>query len=701
MRVCIIFFVLASLALASHEEHRSGSAIKKVIQMLTDMEAKGKKEKQDEQVRFASYKQFCVSTGEEKTKAIASSKDEIEQLKAAIGKAEADAQSITEFVAALDQDVATWTDDLAAARAERKKQKAAFGEAHKEYVDSIAAVDRAVELLKKGPGQSFAQISDNVASLLQVQAAKLPLHKRRVLMSFLQKQSPGAKLLQEAAELDDGVAPPEVAAYESSSGGVIEMVEQLGEKFYDEKVALEKREANQKSAFNMLSADLESSIETAGMERGMKESSKAELLEEAAAKKGELGDTTAALAEDEKFLKDLNSECETKEFDYTKRQEMRQGEIEAIGKAIEIMSSTADAGAKHLGLAQRAVSLAQLRSKQHSLHYVQQAAANFLREQARSMKSNALLLIASKVGADPFKKVKKMIQDMITKLMEEANADAEQKAFCDAEMGTNKQTRDRKTEESESLKADIEEYTATIAKLAEEITGLSEDISAVDAAVAKATSERDEEKAKNTETIQEATTAEAAVGQALQILKEFYEKAAEPIEQPAPQQGPIAWDNRAIQILKGGASLLQGRVPGAPEMEEGQYTGMANGGVLGLMEVVQSDFAKVLSETTASEADAARIYEEFMADCSQDKAVKEADMKHKATSKSEKESALATAKKDLRITQEELFAALEYYEKLKPSCEQKVMSYEEKVAQRKAEIESLQEALEILSGTSI
>merc|ERR1719333_1028670 len=113
----------------------------------------------------------------------------------------------------------------------------------------------------------------------------------------------------------------------------------------------------------------------------MKESAKAERLEEAAAKKGELGDATSALAEDEKYLKDLNAECEQKEFDYTKRQETRQGEIEAIGNAIEIMSSTAEAGEKHLGLSQCAVSLAQLRSTQHSLHYKQEAAANFLRDQ--------------------------------------------------------------------------------------------------------------------------------------------------------------------------------------------------------------------------------------------------------------------------------------------------------------------------------
>merc|ERR1719498_1776947 len=106
----------------------------------------------------------------------------------------------------------------------------------------------------------------------------------------------------------------------------------------------------------------------------------------------------------------------------------------------------------------------------------------------------------------------------------------------------------------------------------------------------EATKQRFEEKAKNTDTMSDAREGAAAVAQALAILKDFYEKAAVPVEQPAPQQGPITYDNRALQILKtssGGASFVQidsQRVPGAPEMEEGSYTGMANGGVLGLME---------------------------------------------------------------------------------------------------------------------
>jgi len=271
-------------------------------------------------------------------------------------------------------------------------------------------------------------------------------------------------------------------------------------------------------------------------------------------------------------------------------------------------------------------------------------------------------------------------------------------------MGTNKQTRDKKTAQSEELNADIEELSSAISKLGSEITELANELSTLDAAVEEATKQRFEEKAKNTDTTNDTKAGAAAVAQALAILKEFYEKAATPVEQPAPQQGPITYDNRALQILKtssGGASFLQVsalRQPGAPEMEEGSYTGMANGGVLGLMEVCQSDFEKLLAETAASESEAAKVFDEFKADSAQDKAVKETDQKHKTAEKSTKESDLATAHKDLRITQEELHAANEYYEKLKPDCEVKVMSYAEKKAAREAEIESLKEALTLLVG---
>merc|ERR1719453_1120033 len=179
----------------------------------------------------------------------------------------------------------------------------------------------------------------------------------------MDKIDPGKALLQEAE--DEGILQPnpQAAAFEGSSGGIIDLVEKLGEKFTEELRALEKAEFNAKSAFAMSAKDLKAQIASAGMEKGMKETTKAKTIEAEGEAKGDLADTSASLAEDEKFLKDLDSECKTKTFDYEQRQIVRAGEIEAIEKAIEIMDGdeVAAANAKTL-FVQKKLSLVQLRS---------------------------------------------------------------------------------------------------------------------------------------------------------------------------------------------------------------------------------------------------------------------------------------------------------------------------------------------------
>merc|ERR1719156_218461 len=135
-------------------------------------------------------------------------------------------------------------------------------------------------------------------------------------------------------------------------------------------------------------------------------------------------------------------------------------------------------------------------------------------------------------------------------------------------------------------------------------------------------------------------------------------------------------------------------------MPDEPYKGMGgeSGGVVGMIEVIQSDFARLESETSSGEAEAQKEYDEFMSDSSEDKAQKSKDIEHKSGKKQNDEQALQEAKTDLDGTQKELDAALTYYEKLKPSCVDACESYEERVARRKEEIASLQEALRILNG---
>merc|ERR1719253_2059212 len=116
---------------------------------------------------------------------------------------------------------------------------------------------------------------------------------------------------------------------------------------------------------------------------------------------------------------------------------------------------------------------------------------------------------------------------MIVRLMEEANEETEHKGWCDSELATNKVQRDSKSEQVDTLSAQADQLTADIAKLAQEIADFTEAISELDAAVAKATEIRNDDKARNTATVADAKAASTAVAQALAVLKEFYAKAAE------------------------------------------------------------------------------------------------------------------------------------------------------------------------------
>merc|ERR1719327_2630043 len=162
--------------------------------------------------------------------------------------------------------------------------------------------------------------------------------------------------------------------------------------------------------------------------------------------------------------------------------------------------------------------------------------------------------------------------------------------------------------------------------------------------------------------IADAKAAQTAVAQALTVLKEFYAKAAE------------------------ATALLQQEPPPMPEEP---YKGMGGeaGGVVGMLE--------------ANEIGAEAEYEEFMHDSEMDKTAKNKDVEHKTTKKQDDEEALTTAKDDLESAKKELMAAMKYFDKLKPSCVDSGVSYEERVKQRKEEIESLQEALKILSGDAM
>merc|ERR1719515_372196 len=628
----------------------------------------------DEEVKFAAYKQFCEGTSEEKKTNIADATSEIEDLQASIQKAESDAAVLAEDIAGLDEDIAGWTEDIKEGTALREKQKADYETTLRDYEESLDALDRAIVVLKK----QSADVPQAMMLLQRVAAThKVPASARRTIEAFLSLQSRQDPL---------SVTAPQAAGYEFQSGGVVEMLENLRDKFQKEKNDLEKDEMGAEHAFNLMQMELKDSISAAESMRATKAKMKAGKEADAATDKGSLADTTASKTEDEKYLEDLVAQCEQKSNDFASRQQLRAEELEAIQKAIEIISSPEVAGnaGKHLSLAQSFALRASHMSKHKSKGHMEPTVVAYLQGRAANLQSKGLRMLAMQVAeteremADPFAKVKKMIDSMITKLLEEANEESDKKGWCDKEMAVNGQTREDKTEEVNTLTAEMDKLKADIMKLGQQIADLSTAITEIDSAMAEATDIRLAEKEKNKNTIEDAKAAQTAVGQAISVLKDFYAKAA-----------------TATALVQG----KQTPEEEAPETFDEPYTGMggASGGVVGLLEVIESDFNKLEAETAAAEDEAAKEYDRFMAESKKDKAVKTADMDYKKKTKTQKESDLSDTTGDLKGTEKELQSALFYYEKLKPQCVDAGVSYEERVAKREAEIESLKTALKILS----
>jgi len=663
-RAIIVVLSLTS-GVSGINEQSKVTPIQKVLTLMEEMKAKGIAAKNDEETKFSAFAQWCQNTKDAKNGEIDAGNQKIEKLNAEIEKARVLISQLTDRILELEEDVGRWKTDEKSATTVRDAERADFTATVTDYTESIDAVSGAIAVLKKREADK-AQ-----AALIQVSSLKLvPAASKKALTSFLQ---------------GDGLdyAAPEANAYEFQSGGVVDMLEKLQDEFSNKKTELEKEELGAQQAFEQIMQQLADNIENAEFEIAKKTKHRAQTQEAKAQAEGDLAQTTADRNEDQKYLDDTTALCAQKTSDFESRQKLRGEEIDAISKAIEIISSQAVAGSgdKHLPaliqMHKKAGALAQLRSNQVSP--AQQKVIAFLNAQAQKSGSRLLSEMALSAQANPFGKVKKMIKDLIVKLMEEATSETEHKGWCDTELTTNKQTRDKKTAEVNELESNIEDLTATISELTQDIADLTAAVKELDAAMAKESEERSEAKATNAETVKEAKAAQVAVEEAMAVLKDFYAKSA---EATAFAQQPAA---------------------DAPETFDKPYQGMlaSGGNVVDFLEVILTDFSRLESETAAAEAEEEDEYKTFMQESKMDKALKENEIKLKSGTKTDKESALQQAQTDLKTTKEQLDKALEYYEKLKPTCVDSGITYEERVKRREEEIVSLQEALKILAGTDL
>jgi len=316
-------------------------------------------------------------------------------------------QQQQKMIIELSDDISRWKSDNKAARGIREKEAADFAATNQDYSETLDALDRAISTLKK---QSYdrKQAADLMQTLSLIQSeSKLTRGSlrasQRALTKFLQNPEDSENFYKKA---------PEANAYEFQSGGIVEMMQQLKDKFADEKAKLEKEEVNAKYAFESLGQTLADNIENASSVIERRTNFMNERLQNKAEAEGEKAATEADKAADSKYLADLTSQCQLKSDAFDERQKLRGEELDAISQAIEILGSGDVSGAadKHLpALAQ--TSFLQVKSTLSKFYptstnakEAQEAVATLLSNNAAKYNSQLLSMLAVKASADPFKK---------------------------------------------------------------------------------------------------------------------------------------------------------------------------------------------------------------------------------------------------------------------------------------------------------
>eukprot|EP00933_Yihiella_yeosuensis_P001954 TRINITY_DN1031_c1_g1_i2.p1 TRINITY_DN1031_c1_g1~~TRINITY_DN1031_c1_g1_i2.p1 ORF type:complete len:693 (-),score=222.76 TRINITY_DN1031_c1_g1_i2:445-2445(-) len=653
----------ALLAVAYVPSASAVTPLQRVTMMLQGMKEKGLEEKQAEQVQFASYKTWCDGETTSKTRDITEGEEQVEFLTAAVNEAEAAAKKLGLRITELDESLEKWAKEKQNATATRDEEKAVYTDLHKEYTESINAITKAREVLKKNE-QSKKSKGDALALLAS--AKMIPKATAQKMTAFLAGYSTATR----------SAAPEE----EVSGGTVIDMLDKLKEKFVDERSQVEKEEVTAVHNFALFSTDIENSIKQATESKAAKEQEKSKELQVAATKKAELEDASATKTDDEKYLNEVKVVCAQKASDFEQRQKIRADELSAIDKAMSLLSEKSVGTTQgRVSLVSKGSALAHLRSGTSELPERQEQVAQFLQNMADKFNSNVLSVAAERAAGDPTGKVGKMIEGLIERLEAEQVQEKGHQGWCEAELATNKKARTTHTNDVDTFTAEIDAATSKVAKLGADITALNEALAESAKALAEEEQSRTAEKAENEVTIKDAKDAQEAITSAITTLKEFYSKAAK---------------KSLVQLHEHGDKIKARQ----PEIFEGSYNGQegASGGVISMLEVLYTDFSRLETTTKADEAAAAQAHDEMEGETKLLRAQQGKDVEHKTREKAATEQGKVVSQNELTAAQNELQAAKTYFEKLKDSCFATGSTAQEREARRQEEIQSLKDALHML-----
>jgi|EP00927_Polykrikos_kofoidii_P060398 chromosome segregation ATPase len=658
-------FVLASLCLVASE-----TPITKVVELLARFKSRIAAEEEEAKQSYEKYASSCKERSTVLGFDIRTGKSDTKRLKATIEVQESSAQALSAKIEELGDSIGRHREDLKAATALRQKEAADFSALEKQMLDVMSSLERSIHVLEKEAGEdraSMLQVS-NVRGVVDalstlVQASSLDVADSTRLTALIQSA-------QSDEDGSDDLNAPTAAAYESKSGVIVDTLEDLLDKAQSELADARRKETTSLNNFQLLKQSLQD--ESTSLSKQM-DSAKKDLSlcsERESVAEGELGVISKNLADAIVALEDLTHDCKTKAQDFEAASKSRAEEAKAIAAAQNVVSE-ATGGAASLAYGSGGASFLQTRTKSAGQSNLRLSrTVRLVRDLARKHKSNALVQLASRMDAavrssggsdaDPFSKVKKMIESMVDRLEKEAGTEASHKAYCDKETADSEEKKADLSSDVQKLSTKIQQMKARSSKLKEHVAEAQKVIADILKSQAEMDQMRKEENSLYLKNKKDYELGVQGIQKALVLLRNYY-----------------ATSDKDHDVSDDGSQ-----------------------GIVGLLEVVESDFSKGLAEITTTEESSAAAYVQETNDNKLDKVDKQKDVEFFTKEFVGLDKAVTEASSDRARLQSTLDAVLDYIKEVDDMCVAKPEAYEDRVKRRSDEIKGLQSALEILEGTA-
>jgi len=661
--LCCVLLISSALAVDKSKIQAAANPIRRVVNLLQDMQKKVEAEAPREKELFEKFMCYCKNGATDLEEAVTAAESKIPKLESSLAETEALKDQLTKDIAEARKTVGEVKDAIATATALREKEAAVYAKDSADYKANIAALKKAIAAIESGMAGKFLQTGSSTVAALQQLAMNRDMSSadRDMLSAFLAQGT--------------GYAP--------ASGEIVGILKQMLKTMQNELLQLTAAEEKALKDFDALVAAKQKELEanTGSIESKMERA--AELGLEIVELKEDLDDTSKALGENKQFMAEIAKSCSTKEEEWNERCKLRADEMLAIGDTIKILNDD-DA----LDLFKKTLPTTALLQTRTSFAEMRQSALQILKSARHGLDPHLdfiVLSLSSKVGGH-FDKVLVMIDEMVDLLMKEQVEDDVKKVFCEKAIDKTEdeqKTLERKVSDLGKAQDDAKD---TLATLTDEIEALADGIKKLDKQVAEANEQRHEENTEYKESMAANVAAKKLLELAKDRLAQFYT--------PKLAQGGAA---SLADVMMHTASIA---APPPPPETWGAYKKKTeeSGGVVMMLTIMIRDVDKDIVASKVEENEAQKEYETLIGDSAMKRRQDSKSLGDKESAKADLEGALQHLAKEEKSTKFEVVATAETLRDLHMECDWLLSNFQVRKEARSEEIDALKNAKAVLSG---